>query len=104
MPVTINQVSIQSDNGPLDSGEPLTAWAELANSGDSQAHATVTFTIDGSARGDTSIDLSPNDTQWVQVAVGEVTAGGHELEASAAIDDGMSSSMANNGISFNVNA
>ena len=104
MPVTINQVSIQSDNGTLESGEALTAWAELANTGNTEAHATVTFTIDGTARGDTTIDLSPNDTQWVQVAVGEVAAGGHDLGASAAVDDGMSSSMANNGISFTVDA
>ena len=103
MSVTINQVSIQSSNGTIESGEQLTAYAELAN-GDSQAHATVTFSIDGSARGDTSIDLAPNDTQWVQVNVGELAAGGHDLEATAAIDDGMSSSQASNGISFTVNA
>ena len=104
MSVTINQVSIQSDNGTIEAGESLTAWAELANTGDSQAHATVTFAIDGASRGETTVDLSPSDTQWVQVVVGEVTAGGHELEATAAIDDGMSSSMANNGLSFNVGA
>ena len=33
MPVSINQVSIQSANGTLESGESLTAWAELANTG-----------------------------------------------------------------------
>lgn len=102
MSVTINEVSIQSDNGTIEAGESLTAWAELNNAGETHAHATVTFTVDGAARGDASVDLSPNDTQWVQVVVGELSAGGHELEATAAIDDGMSSSQASNGISFNV--
>jgi hypothetical protein len=104
MSVTINQVSIQSDTGTIEAGESLTAWAELNNDGDTQARATVTFTIDSSTRGDATIDLSPNDTQWVQAVVGELSAGGHELEATAAIDDGMSSSQASNGISFNVGA
>lgn len=105
MSITINQVSIQSLDGTVDSGEELTAYAELANDGDTPADVTVTFNIDGSIRGESGpVQLSPGDAQWVQAVIGEIEAGGHELEASAAIDDGMSSSSTSNGISFTVNA
>lgn len=105
MPVTINEVSIQSADGTIDSGESLTAYAQLANGGDTDANVTVTFNIDGSVRGDAAtIQLTPGDVQWVQSVVGEIDAGGHDLEVSAAIDDGMSSSHASNGLSFAVAA
>lgn len=105
MSVTINQVSIQSADGTLSSGEQLTAYAELANAGDTDADVNVTFNVDGSARGDAATAyLSPGDSQWVQTHVGAIEAGGHELEVSAAVDDGVSSSQASNGISFVVEA
>lgn len=103
MSVSVNEVSIQDDNGRREAG-PMTAYAELVNSGETQARVTITFSIDGVARGDESVELSPGESRWVSAQVGEVHAGGHELEAMAAIDDGMSSSQASNGLSFHVDA
>jgi hypothetical protein len=102
MGITISQVSIQGETGTLNADEQLTAWAELVSDGDQQARAEVTFSIDGSPRATANAELEPFGQQWVQAQVGELAAGGHELEVSAAIDDGMSSSQATSGISFQV--
>src|SRR6266487_2958070 len=104
MAITIDQLSVHGSNGSAAAHEDLTAYAELTNNGDQAAQVDLTFAIDQQDVGTSHAEVPAGGSQWVQQALGQLAAGGHDLSVRGAVDDGMSSSEAHNGVSFSVAA
>ena len=104
MSVRIESASVQGAGGEPSEGEELTAYAQVANEGAEQANLNLHFHIDGSELGTVNGTVDPGGNVWLSASIGHLTAGGHELRAVADVDDGQSSSQADNGISFMVAA
>lgn len=104
MTVTIAQVSVQGAGGEPAADEELTAYAELTNDGDQSARVDLTFSVDHQQLGTAQADIPPGGSQWANAAIGQLTAGGHELQVTGAVDDGNSSSQVDNGLSFHLAA
>lgn len=104
MSVTITQLSVHGADGVPAADEELTAYAELSNDADQTAQVELTFAVDSQDVGTVHAELVAGSSQWAQLPIGQLTAGAHDLHARGAVDDGMSSSETDNGISFEVAA
>src|SRR4051794_15006492 len=102
MTVNITQVSVHGSGNEPSAGENLTAYAEVENGGSGNARVDLVFTVDGAEVGNASAELMAGSKQWVQAQIGQLAAGGHDLEAVGNIDDGSSSSQARNGLSIQI--
>lgn len=102
MSVTISQVSVHGADAAPSAGEDLTAYAELTNAGGDTARVEVTFTVDAQTVGTQQAELMAGASQWVQVHLGQLASGGHDLNVVGAVDDGVSSSQAEGGTTFHV--
>jgi hypothetical protein len=104
MSVDIATISVQGASGRAEESEDLAGYAHLANHGSARVSLTVQFHIDNREAGQTTGDLEPGAENWFSAPVGHLAAGGHDLKVLVGIDDGQSSSQADNGISFTVEA
>jgi len=104
MTITITQLSVHGAGGEPAAGEELTAYAELTNDADHSARVEVTVAVDHQDIGTSHAEVAACGSEWVHVALGHLTSGGHDLAVRGAVDDGMSSAEVHNGSSFHVAA
>jgi hypothetical protein len=102
MAVLVNNISVSAAGGGARTGEELTAYAELANDGGDTAEVQVDFLVDGQHRGTAGGHITAGGSQWFSVGIGQLSAGGHEIEANAAVEADQQSTQVTNGMSFTV--
>jgi hypothetical protein len=104
MTITITQLSVHGANGAPAAGEDLTAYAELTNDAAEPAAVEVTVAIDNQDMGTSHAQVPAVGSEWVQVPLGHLSSGGHDIALRGAVDDGTSSSEVHDGNSFQVAA